>query len=545
MDNSKKWQRAELLIFTIVTIVNMLPFVATRFFPSMDGASHLTNSNIINQLIFHNNSLFHQFFLINPEPVPNWSAHLFISLLTLVMPAFLAEKILIILLLTATPFAFRNLVQTISPKGTLFSFMVFPFTHSMFFFFGFFNFCMAILLFLVTLNYWLRHEHLTPNIKQSVILALLIALTYFSHIVIFGTLLIIIAVHIISGTIQALVYEKNEFKLIVRRFLQKTMIITLAALIPLILFIYFFYSRPEIREIRFIEKQELINILVTIRPLVSFNPIIEGKQLNILFYLFAFLAAIGAGYFLIRIIRKFIKREGDPVVMESLLPAFNFWWLLGAMGMLLALFFTLPDAYGTASYTNYRLGFIFFLITILWISTFRIPWYFGLAAAITVLYVNTMLIRIYNPSIKDLGKLAASCNKAADYVVPNSLVLPIYTMDNWFTGHFVDYLAVDKPIVMVYNYECASGYFPVRWNEKLKPNYFIGNPAVPEKYFNFELTKGNPARMLDYVFIVGQYDPNKDEFFSKLHKILTEDFVRVYEAENCSLYQNKLTKINR
>jgi hypothetical protein len=523
----------------------MLPFVATRFFPSMDGASHLTNSNIINQLIFHNNSLFHQFFLINPEPVPNWSAHLFISLLTLVMPAFLAEKILIILLLTATPFAFRNLVQTISPKGTLFSFMVFPFTHSMFFFFGFFNFCMAILLFLVTLNYWLRHEHLTPNIKQSVILALLIALTYFSHIVIFGTLLIIIAVHIISGTIQALVYEKNEFKLIVRRFLQKTMIITLAALIPLILFIYFFYSRPEIREIRFIEKQELINILVTIRPLVSFNPIIEGKQLNILFYLFAFLAAIGAGYFLIRIIRKFIKREGDPVVMESLLPAFNFWWLLGSMGMLLALFFTLPDAYGTASYTNYRLGFIFFLITILWISTFRIPWYFGLAAAITVLYVNTMLIRIYNPSIKDLGKLAASCNKAADYVVPNSLVLPIYTMDNWFTGHFVDYLAVDKPIVMVYNYECASGYFPVRWNEKLKPNYFIGNPAVPEKYFNFELTKGNPARMLDYVFIVGQYDPNKDEFFSKLHKILTEDFVRVYEAENCSLYQNKLTKINR
>lgn len=544
MDNTKKWQRAELLIFTVVTIVNMLPFVATRFFPSMDGASHLCNSNIINQLIFHNNSLFHQFFLINPEPVPNWSAHLLISLLTLVMPAFLAEKIMIILLLTATPFAFRNLVQTISPKGTLFSFMIFPFTHSMFFFFGFFNFCMAILLFLVTLNYWLRHEHHTLNIKQTGILTLLIALTYFSHIVIFGTLLIIIAVHIISGTIQAIVYRKNEIKLIVRRFLQKTMIITLAALIPLILFVYFFYSRPEIREIRFIEKQELINILVTIRPLVSFNPIIEGKQLTVLFYLFAFLAAIGAGYFLIRIIRKFIKTPEETVAKESLLPAFNFWWLLGSMVILLALFFTLPDAYGTASYTNYRLGFIFFLITILWISTFRIPWYFGLAAAITVLYVNTMLLRIYNPSIKDLGKLAVSCNKAADYVVPNSLVLPIYTMDNWFTGHFVDYLAVDKPIVMVYNYECASGYFPVRWNEKHKPNYFIGNPSVPEKYFNFELTKGNPARMLDYVFIVGHYDPNKDEFFSKLHKILTEDFVRVYEAENCSLYQNKLTKIN-
>jgi hypothetical protein len=544
MDNTKKWQRAELLIFTVVTIVNMLPFVATRFFPSMDGASHLSNSNIINQLIFYNNSLFHQFFLINPEPVPNWSAHLLISLLTLVMPAFLAEKIMIILLLTATPFAFRNLVQTISPKGTLFSFMIFPFTHSMFFFFGFFNFCMAILLFLITLNYWLRHERHSLNIKQTGILALLIALTYFSHIVIFGTLLIIIAVHIISGSIQTLVYKKSEIKSVVRQFLQKTSIITLAAIIPLILFVYFFYSRPEIREIRFIEKQELINILVTLRPLVSFNPIIEGKQLTMLFYLFAFLMAIGAGYFIVRIIRKFMKTSEETIAKEPLLPTFNFWWLLCSIVILLALYFTLPDAYGTASYTNYRLGFVFFLVLILWISTFRIPWYIGLAAAITVLYVNTMLIRIYNPSIKDLGKLAVSCNKAADYVIPNSLVLPIYTMDNWFTGHFVDYLAVDKPIVMVYNYECASGYFPVRWNEKLKPNYYIGNPAIPEKYFDFELTKGNPARKLDYVFIVGHYDPNKDEFFIKLHKILTEDFVRVYEAENCNLYQNKLTKIN-
>jgi hypothetical protein len=153
MERIKKWPRAELLIFTVIAIMNMMPFVATRFFPSLDGASHLSNANIISQLIFHNNSLFHQFFMINPEPVPNWTAHLLITLLTLIMPAFLAEKILIALLLIGTPFAFRTLMQTLSPKNTLFSFLIFPFTHSMFFFFGFFNFCMAILFFLITLNY--------------------------------------------------------------------------------------------------------------------------------------------------------------------------------------------------------------------------------------------------------------------------------------------------------------------------------------------------------------------------------------------------------
>jgi hypothetical protein len=543
MENPKKWQRAELLIFTILAILNMLPFVATRFFPSMDGASHLSNSNIINQLVFHNNSLFHQFFMINPEPVPNWTSHLLISLFTLVMPAFLAEKILIVILLLGTPFIFRNLVHLVSPKKTLFSFLIFPFTHSMFFFFGFFNFCMAILFFLITLTYWLRHEHHVWGVKQIITLAILVALTYFSHLVVFGTLLIAMFVHSVTGAVMAMLCTNKEYRNILQQFIKKTLAIALAAIIPTILFAYFFYSRPGTREITFIGRQELINFLVTVRPIISLNPAVEGKLTVILFSLLVALSGIGVVYFLIRLVRKFsTKTPTEPGTGIQLLPGFNFWWLFSTMAVLIILYFKLPDAYGTASYTNLRIGFIFFLLVILWISTFRIPWYFGLIAAVTGLYVNTMLIRYYTPGINDLGKLAVSCNKAADFVSPNSLVLPIYCMDNWFTGHFVDYIAVDKPIVMVYNYECQSGYFPVKWNEKLKPNYFLGNPSTPEKYINFELTKGNPFLRLDYVFVVGHYDPNKDWFFSTLHKILTEDFVRVYEAENCSLYQNKLLK---
>jgi hypothetical protein len=110
-------------------------------------------------------------------------------------------------------------------------------------------------------------------------------------------------------------------------------------------------------------------------------------------------------------------------------------------------------------------------------------------------------------------------------------------MDNWFTGHFVDYLAVDNPVVMVYNYECESGYFPVVWNMEKKPNYYLGNPADPARYINFEIIKGRQSIPLDYVFILGRIDPEKDWFFSTLHGILTEQFKCVYEAENCRLYR--------
>ncbi len=538
MENSKKWQRAELLVFTLVTVVNILPFIATRFFPTLDGASHLSNSNIINQLIFHQNSLFQQFFTLNPEPVPNWTSHLLISLLTLIMPAFLAEKILILILLAGIPFAFRSLMHTIAPKNYLFSFLIFPFTHPMFFFFGFFNFCVAVLFLLIALNYWLRQANQHWNVKKVLFLTILVAVTYFSHIVIFGILLILIALHIIIDTITAITCEKNDQKTILRGAIRKIMVITIAAIAPLILFAYFFYSRPGTRDITYIAREELINFLVTVRPLISLNPVIEGKPTVIIFYLLVSLIVIGSLAFLIRLFRRFILHAGSTQAAElKILPGVNFWWLLSSGAVLTFLYFSLPDAYGTASYTNLRIGFVLFLVTILWISTFRIPWWIGILAAIAGFYVNTALLRYYTPNIRDLGKLAVDCNKAADFVAPNSLVLPIYCLDNWFTGHFVDYLSVDKPIVMVYNYECVMGYFPVIWNEKAKPNYYLGDPADPSKYINFELTQGRQSLPLDYVFVLGQYDPQKDWFFTTLHNILTTHFTRVYAADNCSLYQ--------
>jgi hypothetical protein len=42
---------------------------------------------------------------------------------------------------------------------------------------------------------------------------------------------------------------------------------------------------------------------------------------------------------------------------------------------------------------------------------------------------------------------------------------------------------------------------------------------------------------------MGECDPAEDRFFVKLDKILSEDFVRVYYADSCSLYKNKMVKV--
>ncbi|MDD4553723.1 MAG: hypothetical protein PHP04_05950 [Bacteroidales bacterium] len=540
MDKTRIWKRTELMIFTTITIISIFPFISTRFFPSMDGASHLYNANIINQLVFHDNQLFDTFFKLNPEPVPNWTSHLLLSLLMTFMPAFLAEKILIILLLTGIPFAFRRLMITISPRNYLFSYLVFPFTHPMFFFFGFFNFCIAILFCLVALTFWIRSVNRKWNVRRILTLILLVAATYFSHIVIFGILMILITLHIFIQTLGTMACRKSTPGEALRHLAKDAGILTLAALVPLSLFVYFFYTRPGTRELNYIAQRDLLEYLRTVRPLISFNPILEGKITSWIYYLILSLFGAGILFYLGNLLKRFFSDVvSDQEHSYRVLPGLNFWWLLLSAGVMLLLYFKLPDAYGTASYTNLRIGLMLFLTTILFISTFRMPQWIGILAAVAALVINYKLLIYYSPILKDLSKLAISCNKASAHVEPNSLVLPIYLMDNWFTGHFVDYLAVDKPVLMVYNYECESGYFPVVWNHATRPNFFVGNPQDTARYLSFEMYNDHKSVPIDYVFTVGQIDSTQGIFFKRLHRIIHHDFIPVYQTDKCILYRNK------
>lgn len=521
------WPKIELLFFTFITLANLIPFVSTKFFPSLDGASHLSNANIINQLLVFQNDLFRQFFQINPEPVPNWTSHLLLSWFGLILPAFLAEKIIVISLLLGLPFAFRSLMKSLDPENISLSYLVFPFTHSMFLFFGFFNFCIGIVFFMITLRYWLVRHGIIKGLKEMFILFFFILITYFSHILVFGVLLIVIAVHIIADTLPGLFRNTMERKKLFRDFFRKTGIITMVSAIPLFLFVYFFMSRPGIREISFLTKSQLLEFLYRIRPLISFNPEKEGIFTIIFFGLLVFLILTG----ILIIAYRFFSLKNRKVNPNSE-------WLIPSIFILVVLYFFLPDAYGTASYTNLRLGFILFLLTILWISTFPLPRWMGIMAAATAIAVNVMMIEFNKPLIREFGKMAEDCNKASQHIAPNSLVLPIYLMDNWFTGHFVDYMAVDKPILMVYNYECETGYFPVIWNTSTKPNYFIGNPSDSSHYINFALSGERKSLKINYIFVMGKIDPGKDWFFSMLDKILVKTYVPVYSTEFCCLYQS-------
>lgn len=536
-------KKAESIAFYSIAILFSLPFVMGKFMPTMDGASHIYNSTILNQLFFYGNDCFKLFFQVNPEPVPNWTGHLILSLLNLFLPAYLAEKVLIIILLIGLPMAFRKFTTIISPENTTYSFLIFPFTHSMFFWFGFYNFCIGIILFFITLSYWIEKFESDFTWRKIIALSILINLTYFSHIFVFGILLIVLILHIVTQQISQCFFIDPKKIFFSRLFFKKFFVSIAASIIPTVLFVYFFSQRPETASFKYLSLEEQWNLLSNITPLIAFNSITEGALLRLLFTGLLISTVIGIAYS----VRYYSgseysasrTRPNDLILTKNIQYHL---WLFSCLILLLAIFLYLPDSYGTASYTSHRIAFILFLILVLFAGTLYTPPVFRILTVALSIYVNTALTLSYIVHLKENRELAEESYNAAEFAEPNSTILPIYCADNWFTGHFVDYIAADKPLILVYNYECDQGYFPIRWNIESKPNFYIGSGNRPDDKIEFILFRDKPSIPIDYVFVLGAYDFSKNDFFKKLDLILKNKFIKVYQSEHCALFKNSMAK---
>ena len=178
-------------VFLSVTILNLFPIFLGKFFPTLDGPSHLYNSNLIVNLLFNSEGLS-SFYALNPELVPNWSGHFILSVFKSALPAFLAEKILLLTYFIGLPYAFRSLVTQVNAKNILASYLIFPFLYSYPFMLGFYNFSLALGFMLLALSYWLKHqEDIYSSNKAKMVMFVLFMLTYFSHLIVFAVLLLI------------------------------------------------------------------------------------------------------------------------------------------------------------------------------------------------------------------------------------------------------------------------------------------------------------------------------------------------------------------
>ncbi|MBC7488127.1 MAG: hypothetical protein H7282_15405 [Cytophagaceae bacterium] len=528
----------EKIFFFLIVILNLMPILSGTFFPSLDGPAHLYNAQIIHSLLLDGHSQLNSFFSLNPEPVPNWIGHFILVCCNLFFSAEISEKTLVLLYAVGLPIVFRSFIKAVSPQNILFSYFIFPFTYSFVFMIGFYNFSIALIFLFITLTYWIKHNTANFSIKRAVILFLLVALTYFSHILVFVLLLLFLGIYTATKLVISVLQNRSSLKVPLVLAFKEAGAFAISSFLPIILFCYYFFSRTS-GDGFYIPTLELISWLKNLRPIISYSFEKEEAFTQSIVYLIVSLLLIAVYNKLTKIVwRSDLSLQSNLLLISKKIRMVSVFFFLSTV-MLFVLYFKLPDSDGSSGFVSVRLALLIFVFLICWLSTQYFPRWVLMLLVVVVLYCNFNLNNYRISVIRNLDEVALDCYSSAKYIAPNSVILPLNYSDNWLQLHFSNYLGIDKPVVILENYECGTGYFPVNWNAQT-PNVSLGNSNMSE--FPCQQWRGNDSRILeriDYVFVLGDMNSKTDSCNAILQLTIKENYTLVNQSKYARLYELK------
>ena len=196
------------------------------------------------------------------------------------------------------------------------------------------------------------------------------------------------------------------------------------------------------------------------------------------------------------------------------------------------LLFIIPNGSGAGMMSD-RFSLMIYILGLVWIVSRAVQSKFNVIAIVFVLVLHFgLLFKHLNGTIKNLDKDAQTIHYAANFVSNNSIVLPINLSDNWMEPHFSNYLGVDKPIIILENYEANVGWFPTRWNTDKLPNIMLGEKNSVCGITWYSNSEAKNIRQINNVLLYGDTRKLDDQNWEELKTILTNDFKLRYRSED-------------
>lgn len=487
----------------------------------MDGPAHLYNSNVLGQL-FVGEPEWSRFFSINSFILPNWTGHFILALFNLFLPAWLAEKMLLIFYIAGIAFSFRLLVSVLNPEWKGMSILIFPFAYSFLFYLGFYNFSLSFIFLFFTLYFWIKayaNGSFFVYFKTFVFLLL----TYYSAILTFFFAGLCLGLFTLALSFET--YRLNENKRDTVKQAGKSLFYLLLISLPLLVLAILFVTSVQFfpatdRLITY----ELLKWLVDVRCLIVYNYDGDRWVTQFFFYLLLIIAAISV------FLRS--KRQSGRFFQLSDVLLVPFFLALG-------LFFMVPTSAGAGMMSD-RYCLLVFIFFALWASSLKIPQNAGrVFMGVVVLLHLGLLLKHHNSGIQGLNKHAVQINDASVYIQENSIVLPVNMSESWLEPHFSNYLGVDKPMVILENYEASVGWFPLKWDGA----NFLRLQAGGADQINgvgWLTNTEAPIKQIDYIFIYGNLAKLNENQWEPLKTILKEHYQLTYSTTDNYLAVYKL-----
>jgi hypothetical protein len=516
--NFKKWP-TEKIIFYAVLALSVLLLLTVKFYPSMDGPSHLYNSNLICHLLNGHPSIVGSYFILNKDVIPNLTSYFILSLFNSFLPGWLAEKILLILYLIGIAISFRLLIKQLNPSNAGLSVLIMPFAYSFLFHLGFYNFSLSFIFMFLAIYYWLKNREKGGLLKYF-ILFLFISFTYLSAIITFVFLGFILGLFILVYSIKDYYKEYNR-SLIVKKLFRELIFLFIVSLPCLIFSIIFIKSTIYFPSKEHYSLGELIKWLNDARCIIVYD--YEGEARLTGQFLHIAIAILSISFFT-RFYQKgawFYKdkiRRSDIFLIPTLIA--------------LILLFVVPNG-SNAGMMSDRFCLLFYLFFIVWVSSQSLPKRVSLLFVVLIVMVHLgLLFKRQNSTIRNLDKDAIAIYNAAKYIEENSIVLPVNMSDNWLEPHFSNYLGVDKPMIILENYEASVGWFPTKWNVQKMPRLKLGGLDAINGIQWISNTQSSQVKQIDYVFLYGSTNKINDLHWVELKSVLEKSYKMVFTSGN-------------
>ncbi len=433
---------------TIVLLSILLIYIiwSPAYFASQDGPSHLYNAWILTVLGDTGYPLINSCYQIRWGLFPNWAGYLILYPLLHVFSPVISEKILVSLIVLGLPAGIICLERTVNtgserraaPWWTLLGFL-FTLNHPLFK--GFYNHALGMVLFIFITAFFWKNNGRGWTTGRLIILNILLAASYFCHIVSFLLTLALIAILYIASKKTA--RENLRF---------------ISALLPMVLLLVYSLAhyggelRGRLPDWRYLLMET--NLLVRGKMLVGFY---YHRQYFIIGGILLGIGIIGTGFS--RLIG--MKKSGWTIDRQL--------GLFAASVFLLFIYFIAPDASGGGKYVNMRAALYPLLILIVWLETPRTT---VLRALLAGIILALILIHFKQTAVGQnaINRHYKRIVFLAEKIPEESFVSSSRNFREWHQQlrpilHALSYGIIGRDIVSLTNYEARLPYFPVKWKD--------------------------------------------------------------------------------
>jgi hypothetical protein len=477
-----------LVAVAAVEAAAMVPF---RYLAMEDAAPNIASAHIIATYP----GPYRNYYELDLFPKFDMLWQLLLSAFVRIMPALVAERLLVVLLVLALPIAGWYAARGVRPDGGPAAFLLLPLAIGHFQHAAYDSFCLGLVLFFVTIGWWLRHRD-DDSAKRYIVLGVLLFFTYLAHMVTLAMAVGLLGV----VTVWELLTRGDEGH-------GRRRLFTLAAATaPIVVLVLAYLSRREsVSGVLRIGPFQLVRDLITMRPAIA-----SLDHREVWPSLLVGLTVIALAVYTLW--RFSPRRLRDP----------RHAWLVATVAAVVV-YFVAPDSIGDGGQISARLLLIIVMTAVLWFAGFTYDRRVLAAIVALPIIAAGTLTALHVPKYRAFDRDIQEITDFGDQMPRGSTALalifvqaqddvPGFATSEWTGPVFqsIGYLVAERDIVDLSHFNAGLSYFVTQYRDDVNPFDFIGygknwlaDSPPHVDLLNYDTATGGKGH-IDYVITWGE-----------------------------------------